>query len=66
MNSMTGYGRAKLEREEREYIIEIKSVNHKYSDINIKIPKNISFLEDKVRKTILSKISRGKIDVFVS
>ncbi len=66
MNSMTGYGRAKVEKEERQYIIEIKSVNHKYSDINIKIPKNISFLEDKVRKTILSKISRGKIDVFVS
>ena len=66
MNSMTGYGRAKLEKEEREYIIEIKSVNHKYSDITIKLPRNISYLEEKIRKTILSKVSRGKIDVFVS
>ena len=66
MNSMTGYGRAKLEKEEREYIIEIKSVNHKYSDITIKLPMNISYLEEKIRKTILSKVSRGKIDVFVS
>ena len=41
---MTGYGRAKLEKEEREYIIEIKSVNHKYSDITIKLPRNISYL----------------------
>ena len=63
---MTGYGRAKLEKEEREYIIEIKSVNHKYSDITIKLPRNISYLEEKIRKTILSKVSRGKIDVFVS
>ena len=66
MNSMTGYGRTKLEKEEREYIIEIKSVNHKYSDITIKLPRNISYLEEKIRKTILSKVSRGKIDVFVS
>lgn len=66
MNSMTGYGRAKLEKEEREYIIEIKSVNRKYSDITIKLPRNISYLEEKIRKTILSKVSRGKIDVFVS
>ena len=66
MNSMTGYGRAKLEKEEREYIIEIKSVNLKYSDITIKLPRNISYLEEKIRKTILSKVSRGKIDVFVS
>ena len=66
MNSMTGYGRAKLEKEEREYIIEIKSVNHKYSDITIKLPRNISYLEEKIRKTILSKVSRGKIDVFDS
>lgn len=66
MKSMTGYGRAKLEKESREYIVEIKSVNHKYSDINIKLPRNLLFLEDKIRKTILNKISRGKIDIFVT
>ena len=66
MKSMTGYGRAKLNINQREYVVEIKSVNHKYSDISIKSPKNISYLEDKIKKEILEKVSRGKIDVFVN
>lgn len=66
MKSMTGYGRAKLEKDSREYVVEIKSVNHKYSDINIKIPRSIMFLEDRVRKSVSNKISRGKIDVFIT
>ncbi len=63
---MTGFGRAKLEKEEREYLVEIRSVNHKYSDITIKAPRNLLYLEDKIRKAVLNRISRGKIDVFVS
>ena len=63
---MTGFGRAKIEHEGREYNVEIKSVNHKYSDVSIKIPRQISYLEEKVRKEILSKVSRGKIDVFIT
>lgn len=66
MKSMTGFGRGKYESEGREYTVEIKSVNHKYSDISIKLPRQISYLEDKVRKEILNSISRGKIDVFIS
>lgn len=66
MNSMTGFGRAKLEREGREYLVEIRSVNHKYSDITVKAPRNLLYLEDKIRKTILNRIERGKIDVFVT
>lgn len=66
MKSMTGYGRAKLEKNNRIYKIEIKSVNHKYSDITIKIPRSLSYLEDDIKKQIASNISRGKIDVFVS
>ena len=66
MKSMTGFGRAKLNINQREYVVEIKSVNHKYSDISIKSPKNISYLEDKIKKEILECISRGKIDVFVN
>lgn len=66
MKSMTGYGRAKLEKNNRIYKIEIKSVNHKYSDITIKIPRSLSYLEDDVKKQIASNISRGKIDVFVA
>lgn len=66
IKSMTGFGRAKCEYEGREYNVEIKSVNHKYSDISIKIPRQISYLEEKVRKEILTKVSRGKIDVFIT
>ena len=63
---MTGFGRGKYENEGREYIVEIKSVNHKYSDVSVKLPRQISYLEENVRKEITKKISRGKIDVFVT
>ena len=66
MNSMTGFGRAKLEKGTREYLVEIKSVNHKYSDITVKLPRNLLYLEDKIRKSVLNKVARGKIDVFVT
>ena len=66
MRSMTGFGRGKYEIDGREYVVEIKSVNHKYSDISIKLPRQISYLEDKVRKEILKDVFRGKIDVFIS
>ena len=66
LRSMTGFGRSKFENEGREYLVEIKSVNNRYSDINIKMPRNISFLEEKVKKTIVNNISRGKIDVFIN
>lgn len=66
IKSMTGFGRSKYENESREYIVEIKSVNNRYNDINIKIPRNISSLEEKVKKQVASATSRGKIDVFVS
>ena len=66
LKSMTGYGRGKYETEDRHYCVEIKSVNHKYCDIAIKLPRSLSFLEDMVRKTVLNNITRGKVDVFVS
>jgi len=66
MNSMTGFGRAKLESESREYLVEIKSVNHKYCDINVKLPRNLLFLEDRVRKIVLNKLHRGKIDIYIT
>ena len=66
MRSMTGFGRGKYENDGREYVVEIKAVNHKYSDISIKMPRQISYLEDKVRKEILKDVFRGKIDVFIS
>lgn len=66
IRSMTGFGRAKFECDGREYSVEIKSVNHKYSDISIRLPKQISYLEENIRKQIASKIFRGKIDVFIN
>ena len=64
--SMTGYGKGSLSINLREYQVEIKTVNHKYIDINIKMPRIISYLEEEVRKLISSKIKRGKVDVFIS
>ena len=66
INSMTGYGKATLSRENREYQIEIKSVNHRYLDMNIKMPRTISYLEEEVKKTIMTYVKRGKVDVFIT
>ena len=66
MKSMTGFGRAKLNLNQKEYSVEIRSVNHKYCDISIKVPRNISYLEEKVKKAISNKVARGKIDVLVN
>lgn len=65
IKSMTSFGRASFEIDTREYIVEIKTVNHKYNDINIKINKNLSYLEDNIRKLILNYISRGKVEVYI-
>ena len=66
MKSMTGFGRSKLEINSREYVVEIKSVNHKYSDISIKMPRNIMCFEEKIKRIISANISRGKVDVFIT
>ena len=66
IRSMTGYGKQSLSIDGREYQIEIKSVNHRYLDINIKMPKTLSYLEDIIKKEISEKIKRGKIDVFIT
>lgn len=66
IKSMTGYGRGKYENEGRSYTVEIKSVNHKYTDINVRLPRLLNSVEDKVRKKISESISRGKIDVFIT
>ncbi len=66
IKSMTGFGKSNLSVNSREYQVEIKTVNHKYIDINVKMPKVISYLEDDVRKTISSKLKRGKVDIYIS
>ena len=66
IKSMTGFGRGKSQADGMECLVEIKTVNHRYSDVYIKIPRQISFLEEKVREVVSKSISRGKADVFIS
>lgn len=67
VKSMTGFGRAISEEgTSRSFTIEIKTVNHRYFDLNVRMPRTLVSLENKVRETINSKISRGKVDVFIS
>lgn len=66
IKSMTGYGKSNLSINSREYLVEIKTVNHKYIDTNIKMPRMISYLEEDIRKLITSNIKRGKVDISIT
>lgn len=66
LRSMTGYGRGECTLYDRKVVVEIKSVNHRYGDITLKIPRLMNPLEEKLRKKISSHILRGKVDVYVS
>ena len=63
IKSMTGFGRGEYNDGKRSIIVEIKSVNHRYSDISVRMPRRYSFVEDKVKNTVKEKIKRGKVDV---
>ncbi|HEY9062291.1 MAG TPA: YicC/YloC family endoribonuclease [Pseudobacteroides sp.] len=66
IKSMTGFGRGEFQDDGKLILAEIKTVNHRYSDIFVKMPRQISCLEDKIRSEISKVVSRGKIDVFIS
>ncbi|MBO4929684.1 MAG: YicC family protein [Clostridia bacterium] len=66
LKSMTGYGRVKVENDLREITVELRSVNHRYLDLNIKVPRIYGYLEDLVSKQAQAAIARGKVDIFVS
>ena len=63
--SMTGYGRGECEFDGRQFTVEIKSVNHRYLEVNVKMPRAFIALEDKIRRTVTTHLSRGKVDVFI-
>lgn len=65
-NSMTGYGKGYIEEEGRSFRVEMKAVNNRYIDLNIKMPRQISSLEDRIRRYVASKIYRGKIDIYIT
>jgi uncharacterized protein (TIGR00255 family) len=67
MKSMTGYGTANVQTEAgRSYTIEVKSVNHRYCDVNVKLPGKLSFLEHAIKKLIKQRFERGRFDVYVA
>ena len=66
MYSMTGYGRGFASRDGRELTIELKSVNNRFLDISMKLPRQLSFLEESLRKLISDSLNRGHVDVFVN
>ena len=65
IKSMTGFGRGEYSDGKRNITVEIKSVNHRYSDVSVKMPRRYSFAEDKIKSTVKGKVRRGKIDVSV-
>lgn len=66
IRSMTGFGRGNSEKDGKSFTIEIKSVNHRYFETNIRMPRVLISFEDKIRKIIGEKVKRGKLDVFVT
>ena len=66
MYSMTGYGRANLERDGRTVTIELKSVNHRFLDLSFRMPRSLNMAEDAMRKRIAEKLNRGHVDLFAS
>lgn len=66
IKSMTGYGKSNISKNLREYQVEIKSVNHRYLDISIKMPRSLSYLEEEMKKVISANVTRGKVDVCIT
>ncbi len=63
---MTGFGRSEIINEDRKIVVELKAVNHRYCDMNIKLPKKLFFLEASIRNFLKDYIERGKVDVFIT
>ena len=66
LKSMTGFGRGQYEDENFSVTVEMKTVNHRYKEVAIRLPRFLNPLEDKIRKTILKTVNRGRIDVFIN
>jgi len=63
---MTGFGRGSVKNEGKELTVEVKTVNHRYLDINLKLPKQLNILDDPIRQTIKNRVKRGHVDVYVT
>ena len=63
---MTGFGRCEIADEKRKFTVELKSVNHRYLDVNMKMPKKLNFFESAIRSLLKKYIERGKVDLYIS
>ncbi len=66
IKSMTGFGRCEVSEGSRKFTVEMKSVNHRYLDVNMKMPKKLNFFESSIRGELKNYIQRGKVDLFIS
>lgn len=66
IKSMTGFGRCEVAEGSRKFTVEMKSVNHRYLDVNMKMPKKLNFFESAIRSELKNYISRGKVDLFIT
>ena len=65
IKSMTGFGRCEYQQDSRKFTAELKSVNHRYLDVNIRMPKKLNFFDGAIRTLLKNYASRGKIDIFI-
>ena len=66
IKSMTGFGRCEIQKGSRKFTVELKSVNHRYLDVNIRMPKKLNFFETAIRTLLKSYANRGKVDIFIT
>ena len=66
IKSMTGFGRCEIQKDSRKFTVELKSVNHRYLDVNIRMPKKLNFFETAIRSLLKSYANRGKVDIFIT
>lgn len=63
---MTGFGRGEYADDAHSFVVELKAVNHRYNDVSVRMPRILNVLEDKIRRSILSTLTRGRVDVFIT
>ena len=66
IKSMTGFGRCEVSESERKFTVELKGVNHRYLDVNIRMPKKLNFFETSIRNLLKQYAQRGKVDIFIT
>ena len=66
IKSMTGFGRCEYQQDSKKFTVELKSVNHRYLDVNIRMPKKLTLFETSIRALLKQYATRGKVDIFIT